>query len=305
MPTTVEDQFYTFDPANPPPAGTQITWTTLTLTDANDDGDIDNFNNDTVNGSDVQNTWPGDTVTIDVPGVGEVTYTGTTFYLANGQRVFTPTDGQVLQNGTLVSTTFVTTEGALDLDDLAPPCFTLGTLIETPAGEVPVETLRAGDLVTTLDNGPQPVRWIGHRRVQGRGRFAPVRFAQGAVGNRRPLLVSPQHRMLVRGWRAELLFGEPELLVAALHLVDGDRVTRQPQREVDYVHLMFDRHEIVVSEGAPTESFNPGATVLRDDDAMRRELLSLFPEMDVRRPATFRCMARPTLRGREARSLLH
>ena len=126
MPTNYTDQFYTFDPANPPPPGTSVTFVLYTLRDQNDDGDVDRFNNDRVNGSDVVNSYPGDTVTINVGGVN-VTYTGITFYLANGQRVFTPTDGQVLQNGTFVSATFVTTQGPVAVPtELGPACFTPG-----------------------------------------------------------------------------------------------------------------------------------------------------------------------------------
>ena len=74
MPQSFTDQFYLFDPANPPPPGTAVTWTNLVLTDQNDDNDFDRFNNDRVNGSDITASFRGDTVTINVPGVGNVTY---------------------------------------------------------------------------------------------------------------------------------------------------------------------------------------------------------------------------------------
>ncbi|WP_179379156.1 Hint domain-containing protein [Jannaschia marina] len=183
-----------------------------------------------------------------------------------------------------------------------PPCFTAGTLIRTPSGEVPVENLRPGDLVETLDRGARPLRWVGGRSVPGRGRLAPIVFAAGALGNRRRLRVSPQHRMLLRGWRAELHFGTDEVLAAAAHLVNGDTIARTPVAEVAYVHLMFDDHEIVAAEGCWSESFHPGRLSL-DGLAMaaRDELLSLFPELCDpaildRRPA-----ARPCLKRREAR----
>ena len=248
-------------------------------------------------------TWPGDTVTINVPGVGNVTYVGTTFYLANGQRVFTPTDGQVLQSGTFVSSTFVTTQGSLDVGDLIPPCFTAGTMIGTPDGARPVETLAAGDLVTTLDHGAQALRWVGRRTVDGMGRFAPVRFEAGVIGNERPLTVSPQHRVLVRGWRAELHFGQPEVLVPAVHLVGARGVVRVPVERVEYFHLLFAGHQIVVSEGAPTESFYPGSWIIANDRATYSEVVHLFPELIGQASGAWP-LARPVPKRTEARALV-
>ena len=80
------------------------------------------------------------------------------------------------------------------------------------------------------------------------------------------------------GWRAELFFGEEEVLVAAVHLVNADTIHRAPRRHVDYHHLMFDRHEVILAEGIPTESFYPGDYILQDDD-LRDEVMDLFPEM--------------------------
>ena len=213
---------------------------------------MDRFDGDSVNGSDITASYPGDTVTIRV-GNQNITYRGTTFYLANGQRVFTPTDGQILQNGTFRSSTFVQTQGPLLVPgQLGPPCFTPGALILTPDGERPVEALRPGDLVTTRDRGAQRVIWAGAETVPGTGDTAPVLIRAGAMGNRRDLLLSPQHRMLVRGWRAELYAGLSEALVAAVHLVNGRTMLRAPCAAVTYVHFMLERHEIVFAEGAET-----------------------------------------------------
>lgn len=279
MPQSFTDQFYLFDPANPPPPGTAVSFTRLVLTDQNDDNDFDRFNNDSVNGSDIIASYRGDRVTINVPGVGNVTYTGVTFYLANGQRVFTPNDGQVLQNGTFVSSTFVQGQGSLLVSQLGPPCFAPGTFIRVPAGVVAVECLKPGDLVETLDHGPQVLRWVGSRTVDGRGDFAPVAIAAGAFGNTRALLVSPEHRMLASGWSAELHFGEAEVLVAARHLIGLPGIARQPMAQITYIHLLFDRHEIIFAEDAPTESFHPGSRMLENDRALRAEVLAIFPEL--------------------------
>lgn len=299
MPTSYTDQFFFIDPANPPATGTFMTFSNLTLVDQDDDNDFEAAGGDTVNGSDITSSYPGDTVTIFVSGVGNITYTGITFYLANGTQVFTPNDGQVLQNGTLQATSWVSPQGPLLVSELGPPCFTAGTLIDTPDGPRPVEEIAVGDLVMTQDNGAQPVRWHGSRSVAGQGKFAPIRFAPGAIGNDRALLVSPQHRMLIGGWRAELFFGEDEVLVAATHLVNGDTINRVPMRQITYHHLMFDQHEIVMAEGVPAESFYPGDTILSEDDGLREEIAALFPAMS-NLAINGWTTARTVLRGTEA-----
>ncbi len=59
----------------------------------------------------------------------------------------------------------------------------------------------------TVDDGPQPIKMIVGDSFRAVGDFAPIRFAKGAIGNDAPLVVSPQHRMLIMGWQAELYFG--------------------------------------------------------------------------------------------------
>ncbi|MFN4172846.1 MAG: Hint domain-containing protein, partial [Pseudorhodobacter sp.] len=161
------------------------------------------------------------------------------------------------------------------------PCFVAGTMILTPDGEVPVEGLCPGDLVVTHDEGPQPLRWIGQRRVAATGAFAPVEIRAGTFGAHRTLLVSPQHRILVRDSLAELLFGEDEVLIAARHLVNDQSVRIRSGGEVDYVHLLFDRHQVVFSQGLATESFLPGPRTadLFEAEAMA-EICAIFPELD-------------------------
>jgi Ca2+-binding RTX toxin-like protein len=192
------------------------------------------------------------------------------------------------------------------------PCFTPGTMILTDRGEVAVEALQPGDLVVTRDNGLQPLRWVGQRKLSHLQLVAdpdlqPVRIAQGALagqGPARTMLVSPQHRVLVEGARAELLFGEAEVLVPARHLVGQTEVTRAlPEDGVTYVHILFDRHEIVQSDGIWTESFQPAERMLNAmDHAVRSELMALFPELGA--DATAYAGARLSLKAHEARVLL-
>ena len=202
---------------------------------------------------------------------------------------------------------------SLPAEDIAiPACFTPGTLIRTPDGERQVDDLAVGDRVLTADNGAQEIRWagrveIGPFRMAATPELHPVRIHRDGFGPGRPardLLVSPQHRVLVEGWRAELLFGEPQVLVAALHLEDGRTVTRaRDVAETSYLHLQFGRHEIVQSEGLATESFNPGPMVMGTiPDAARAELKALFPEVDPDR-ATPLSSARPMITGCGARAL--
>ena len=160
-------------------------------------------------------------------------------------------------------------------------CFTPGARIATPGGARPVETLAVGDLVVTRDHGLQPIRWIGRRTLPAIGRHAPIRIRPGRIiGQERDLIVSPQHRMLIKSHLTQLFFGESEVLVAARHLVDGQTVTQEEGGLVTYIHILFDRHEVIYAEGAATESFHPGDIGLSAvTDAAREEIFDLFPEL--------------------------
>jgi Ca2+-binding RTX toxin-like protein len=191
-------------------------------------------------------------------------------------------------------------------------CFTPGTMILTDRGEVAVEALCAGDMVMTRDNGLQPLRWVGHRRLTQLDLVAdpdlqPVRIAKDALrgeGPARSMMVSPQHRVLITGARAELLFGTDEVLVPAKHLVGQADATRVlPEDGVTYIHLLFDRHEIVQSDGIWTESFQPAERSLNALEAeVRDEILKLFPELAVDGDGFLG--ARLSLKAHEARVLL-
>lgn len=150
-------------------------------------------------------------------------------------------------------------------------CFTPGTRIATPGGARPVEALCPGDRIQTADDGPQPVLWRGACRLSGARLFAhpdlrPIRLRAAALGADRPdadLLVSPAHRVMLRGPAARALFGAAEVLVRAADLCDDRGIARDHAlREVTYVHLMLERHQIIWANGVATETFRPGPAVL-------------------------------------------
>lgn len=237
---------------------------------------------------------------------------GDTVTLTTGQQITLNPDGTlgIASDGDEETVNFTyevtssTGQSDTGLVTLSVPCFTVGTKIATPDGPRPVESLRPGDLVLTQDEGAQPLRWIGHRQVPAQGRFAPIRIARNTFGQHGALTVSPQHRVLMRDARAELMFDAPEVLVAAKDLVDGARVRRIEGGMVSYVHLLFDRHQVVFAEGLATESFLPGPQVLGAmEAAVQDEICTLFPELDPETGAGYGAAARPALRSYEARLL--
>ena len=155
-------------------------------------------------------------------------------------------------------------------------CFTSGTAIRTPRGDVLIDDLRVGDLVTTLDNGPQPIRWIGSRKLDhaellAAPKLRPVLISKGILGAERDLLVSPQHGILVG----------TDNLARAIHMTkrQGIRVAHG-KRQDTYLHVMFDQHQIIFAEQIPSESFYPGPMALQMMcDAARDEVFTLFPSL--------------------------
>jgi hypothetical protein len=192
---------------------------------------------------------------------------------------------------------------AEDIIDAAV-CLTRGTLIDTVDGPKYIETLKTGDLVNTLDNGPQSIRWIGSRKMPAQGKMAPVLIKTGAMGNLRDLKVSQNHRMLVRGPQAQVLFGEHDVLIAAKHLVNDDKIRIVSGGTVDYFHMLFDEHQIIFAESCPTESLFPGQEALNSvSQASRAEILTIFPELDD--SANTAQLSRYELKSWEAKALKH
>ncbi len=199
-------------------------------------------------------------------------------------------------------------------DEPSVICFTPGTRLRTEDGEAPIEELGPGDRILTRDDGPQEVIWSGHRRMSGARLFAmpdqrPIRLRVGALGIDRPdedLVVSPEHRVLVKGRAAQDLWGEPEVLVRASDLV-GDRYVTVDHSlcETFYVHLMLDKHQVIWANGLEVESFHPGYMGLDHLDRLQRDsLLEMRPEL-ARDPHVYGPPARRMVNKAEAAILLH
>ncbi len=262
-------------------------------------------------GNDVSAT--GSTLTVThINGIAVVA--GQTVTLGTGQQIKLNADGTFTVVGDAQTETVTFTYAIKDTlgnTDTAfvtlnqVPCFVAGTLIRTPGGEVRVETLQPGDLVMTHDDGPQPLRWIGRRQVEAKGAYAPIRIAANTFGWHRTLLVSPLHRVLIRDSLAELLFGEAEVLVAARDLVNDRSVRAMVGGMVEYVHILFDRHQVVWSEGLATESFLPGPQTRSSfESEIIAEICALFPEIDPETGSGYSPAARRMLRKYEAQVLL-
>lgn len=193
-------------------------------------------------------------------------------------------------------------------------CFTPGTRIDTPEGPRLVEDLREGDAVQTLDSGAQDIQWVGKRRMTGARLYTmpylrPIRIRADALGPGRPdeeLLVSPDHRLLLKGDAARALFNTPEVLVAARDLVDGAQVNvDMALREVTYIHILLPQHHLIRANGVETESFHPASAHFDALEASdRRRLEQARPEL-AQDPATYGDHARRTLNKSEAAILMH
>lgn len=193
-------------------------------------------------------------------------------------------------------------------------CFTPGTLIATPKGERLVEDLRPGDKVITRDDGIRELAWVGARRLEAADLMAhpklrPILIRAGSLGDglpERDMTVSPNHRMLIRSAEASLLFDEREVLAAANHLTGMPGVVRQDVGAVTYVHVMCERHQVVLANGAWSESFQPGEMAMEGIDPVQRdELFAIFPELCEKVGRDSYASARKSLKSYETRLLVN
>jgi len=238
---------------------------------ADDDGD--GFTNDQLDVSQLTSDWGTTPVT-----AWDVTVTDT-----NGDG----TGDAILsfpgtESITLVGITPDQVDSIPELFSIGIPCFTPGARILTMDGDKPVEEIRPGDMVLTADNGFQPVRWAGSRSLGAaelaeRPELTPYVIRKHAFGNARKMRVSPQHGFVMQTDAGERLIRAKH----AAELFGGEIARRDKACEaVTYIHILFDRHEIIFAEGARTEAFYPGPQALRSiDRAAAAELLALFPEL--------------------------
>lgn len=216
---------------------------------------------------------------------------------------------QFVQNNALL-TINLTAGGAVPF----VPCFTAGTLIMTRKGEIAVEDLCVGDEVLTVDNGFRPIRWIGSRKLTARQlqlapQLRPIRIEIGALGNGlplRPLEVSPQHRCLIRSKIAQRMVGAREVLAAAKHLLSVEGVSvLETDAPITYFHLLLDSHQLLISNGAATESFFLGPMGMSSMSANdRMEIMTLFPDLCTEEAHHVMPPARKLLVGHIAKSII-
>jgi hypothetical protein len=216
---------------------------------------------------------------------------GSMDYPTGEQGYFLAFIGRVPPLSTTLTISAISNNGASIPVSTVVPCFNRETLITTPSGPVAIDRLQVGDAVLTLDHGAKSILWIGSRELSpidlmAFPNFRPIRVAAGALGldlPERDLLVSPQHRMLLRSAIALRMFGSAEVFVPAKKLVGLPGITIDSDvRSVEYFHLLLDRHEVVFAEGAPTESLYTGPEALKGVGAdARAEIVALFPDLEV------------------------
>ena len=227
-------------------------------------------------GSNQLNLPDGTVLTVD--GLG--TYTVGTDTLPSGSNLH---GSFLLPNGSSANFTDFDSFGSTG----APVCFTEGTMILTPRGEVPIETLCVGDLVTTAEGKSEPILWVYAREMEfydHQSKHRPVLIKAGALGAGQPardLVVSPQHCLLMDMPPHEPDFGTGQAFVRAKFLtgLPGVRVKRGTKR-IKYIAFLLARHQVVRGNGAWTESFYPGPMGLKSLTApKRREIEAILARL--------------------------
>ncbi len=238
---------------------------------------------------------------------------------ADGTYTFTPAPNyngpapviNYTDSAGVTSPLFIEVLPVVDPCILPPICFVQGSFIATGNGEIPIENLKVGDLIQTLDHGLQPLRWIGRRHLSAvdlaeNENMRPIRIHKDVIGagnGAGDLVVSPQHRILIASKVVQRMFDKKEVLVAAKQLLAIDGVDIAYDFEVvTYFHILFDQHEIVFANGCPSESLYLGKEALNSLSADgRKEICKLFPE--VASPTFMATSCRPFIQNKKAREL--
>ncbi len=221
---------------------------------------------------------------IDLTNLGFSTVSAPQYTVSNGDTSvsFTGTEnGQTVTE----SLTFVGTQydnaiqlqndgdgGTSVITDVS--CFIAGTLIRTPDGEKPIETLERGQLIVTAEGETRPVAWVGRRMVSALAcdpvRCWPVRVMAHALGETVPsrdLLLSPDHALLV-----------DDVLIHAGALVNGTSIIRETRvpRVFVYYHVELDDHSLILADNAPAETFIDNVDRMGFDNWAEHE--ALYPD---------------------------
>lgn len=231
-------------------------------------------------GSDIVEDFNRTTEIVDVASVGIASFSDIQSRLSNnfdGDAVLTLDDGSRLTFWNVSSSQL----SASNFNIMAPVCFAAGTAIRTPRGDVPVETLHPGDLVTTHDDGALKVLWIGSTEVVLQAghvdpRRTPVRVKPGAIPGARALLVSPQHCLLMVDADGR------SVLARARHLAEETQLAAfaRGRSGVTYWHVLLEQHSVLISQGRPSESFYPGPNALAMMAVSERaRLLGVLPAL--------------------------
>ena len=190
-----------------------------------------------------------------------------------------------------------------------PVCFLPGTMIETPEGLRPVESLRPGDRVCVAQGKPAKVFWVAeshfsYAQLLQNADLRPVCIEADSLAPGVPhsdLWVSQQHRIALRGWQVEMLTATEAAFAHAKHIVPAPGIPGPEWRGgVDYVHLLFDRHHVVTANGAEAESLFLGDTARASLDEDSRAALEALLEAKPWLMPRFSQTALPTLKAHEA-----
>ncbi|MDP3863038.1 MAG: Hint domain-containing protein [Phaeovulum sp.] len=237
----------------------------------------------------------------DYPSAGQVTYL---VFMPYEQA--TAADMNAFGNGRIDVQNIVTNP------DPVPVCYVAGTRLETPKGPVAVEDLRIGDLLTTQDDGPQPIRWIGwteHSWPDTDEKLRPVRIPARSLNGRLPirdLMVSPQHRILISREGFPFLDHDTEQFAPALSLEGYCGIARETAcSTARYYHVLLERHSVIRAEGLCSESFYPGPMAMRSLSFRNRiRVMSLYPGLAADPRNGYGPLCRTTLTRRQAVELL-
>lgn len=216
-----------------------------------------------------------------------------------GHNYFGSQNNRSIQNSSLVS------------------CYAEGTHILTPKGKITIEALSVGDMVSTYGGKVRPIRWIGERHLDSidlktHPNLCPIRIMAGTLAPGIPsadLIVSPQHRILIRNTIVQRMFGQSEVLLAAKQLLelDGCEIA-DDMTQVRYLHILFDNHEVVWANGAPAETLYLGDQMMKAmNHAQKQEVQTLFPDLFPDDGHTIQKHPAPIklVSGRLARKLTH